>query len=244
MSSSPQEAGTAVLRGAGADSATALAHIDLGKLVADRAAGPMAVPGARGWQAVTADDLVEEVRETARAEGYAAGWAQGRKVAAAEAAQHSAAERARAEAAEIERDQRLRETVASLARAATEVEQRVIPSLDQISDVVLAAALVLAEAVVGRELTLSAEPGLDALRRSLDLTPRQRPVVVRMNPDDLASITGVPQAGAPVDIDGRSVTLVPDPSITRGGSVADCDATEVDARIESALGRAREAMGL
>jgi flagellar biosynthesis/type III secretory pathway protein FliH len=45
-----------------------------------------------------------------------------------------------------------------------------------------------------------------------------------------------------VEVDGRTVTLVPDASLGRGDAVANSDATEVDARLAAALDRAGKAL--
>jgi flagellar assembly protein FliH len=47
-----------------------------------------------------------------------------------------------------------------------------------------------------------------------------------------------------VEIGGRQVTVVPDGTLSPGDAVAECDATEVDARLGAALDRAGKALGL
>ncbi|HEY0358280.1 MAG TPA: FliH/SctL family protein [Mycobacteriales bacterium] len=200
---------------------------------------PIAVPAEDGWRSAKAGDLIDEVREAARAEGYAAGWGEGRRVAAAESRTRAAAVAAEVGAAERARQQRYASAIAAVAAAATELERRALPVLDEFSDSILAAALVLAEAVLGRELALGGDGGAVALRRALDLAPKYRPVTVRLHPEDLVTLS---LAGPTVEIDGRTVTLVPDVSVGRGGAIADCDATEVDARLSTALDRAGQAL--
>jgi flagellar assembly protein FliH len=129
----------------------------------------------------------------------------------------------------------------ALAGAAAELERRTVPVADELSESVLAAALVLAQAVLGRELAIATDGGADALRRALDLAPRHRPVTVRLSPQDLATL-GVHDST--VEIGGRAVTLVPDATLAAGDAVAVCDATEVDARLGAALDRAGKALGL
>jgi flagellar assembly protein FliH len=201
--------------------------------------GPVAVPADGGWRSPNAGDLVDEVREAARAEGYAAGWAEGRRNAAVETRARAAAVAAEIGAAERARHERHASALQAVAGAATTLERRVLPVLDEFSDAILTAALVLAEAVVGRELAVAGDGGAVALRRALDLAPQQRPVTVRLHPEDLVTLS---LAGSAVEIDGRTVTLVPDASVGRGGAIADCDATEVDARLGAALDRAAQVL--
>jgi flagellar assembly protein FliH len=195
----------------------------------------------RGWRPMAGGELRAEVREEARATGYAAGWAEGRRAVTAQARAQLEADNA-ARAAALSRTQAdAARALGALAAAATQVERRSVPAVTEISDTVLAAALALAEAIVGRELAVATEPGADALQRALDLAPRQRPVVVRLHPEDLASLS-LPEGVR--EIDGRTVTLLADPGITPGGALAECDATQIDARLDAALARAREVLGL
>jgi flagellar assembly protein FliH len=202
---------------------------------------PAAVPADGGWRSATPGDLIDEVREAARSAGYAAGWSEGRRNADAESRARAAVVAAEVGAAERARQQRHASALDAVAGAATELERRALPVLDEFSDSILAAALVLAEAVLGRELALAADGGAIALRRALDLAPKRRPVTVRLHPEDLVTLS---LTGSTVDIDGRTVTLVPDASVGRGGAIADCDATEVDARLGAALDRAGKVLGL
>jgi flagellar assembly protein FliH len=174
----------------------------------------------------------EEVRAAARAAGYAAGWAEGRRAAAAEAL----ADKARLDA----EDARLRLATrgradAAITAAVEDWTRRTTPVLDDLADLVVDAALDLAEAIIGRELSASARPETArlALRRALTPLAPGTPVVVRMNPVDLQSVdTGTAH-------EGHLVQLVADPSLSSGDAVAEQEGATVDARISSALARAR-----
>jgi flagellar assembly protein FliH len=201
--------------------------------------GPVAIPTGTGWRSPTVADLAVGVREAARAEGYSAGWSEGRRMAAAEARSRAAVVATEAAAAEQSRQQRHDTALVALATAATALENRAVPVLEDFSESILAAAFVLAEAVIGRELALTVNGGAEAMKRALDMAPRQRPVTVRLHPEDLATLA---VHDTTVEIDGRTVTLVPDVSLDRGDAVAVCDATEVDARLAAALDRAGKAL--
>ena len=186
------------------------------------------------------DELAAAERRDARAEGYAVGWAQGRR-AAEEAAQREAAAAAaeRAEVAALSQSSLL-SALRALTAAADALESRAVVPATELSAAVVAHSFELAQVLLGRELTLATDPGIDAIRRALVLVPENRPVTVRLHPDD-ASVTRVGLAAAEL---GRDVLIVADPAVERGGAVVDCDATRVDAQLGPALERVREVLGL
>ncbi len=237
MSSSPERSPYGVLRGTDA-AAVAAARLDVdlrsSRFVRAGTADPRLVDPAldRAFE-----EVAQEVRESARAEGYAAGWAEG--VAAATAAVQAEAARAqeRADALEARRSQDVARGVRALDAAAAELERRAVVPAEQLREATLLAALELAAAVLAREVTVSASPGLDALHRALDVAPRGRPVVARLHPEDHAALAGLTDP-----VPGREVTLVADPAVERGGCVADCDASHIDAQLGTALARVREVL--
>jgi len=88
--------------------------------------------------------------------------------------------------------------------------------------------------VVGAGLADDELRGRAALRRALALAPRDLPVVVRLNPADLAALG---EAAETVD---SSVTLVADPTLAPGDAWATSAATRIDARIRAGLERVRK----
>jgi flagellar assembly protein FliH len=183
------------------------------------------------------EKVLGEARATAHAQGYAAGWAEGRQAAGARAAAAAAALEARAQAALAEQAERVQAALRGIVAAAGALERRAEPTAGEVGDAVLAAAMLLTEALVGHELAVAATPGLDALRRAVDLAPVGRPVLVRLNPAEYAALTAAGPARH--DVDGRTVTLVPDPALAPGDAVAETDATMIDARMGAALERVR-----
>jgi flagellar assembly protein FliH len=189
-----------------------------------------------------------DAHEAARAAGYAEGWAQGRRDAiAAEAAQlqRAAEDQQRLEAALATEAQQACDALRSAVR---QLEARTTPVLEDEADVVLEAAIQLAEAVLGAELTVLDDTATLALRRALAPLPDDGRVVVRLNPQDLqvlrtADGSGTP-SGAAQRVEGHDVELVPDAGLRRGEAVADLGAARVDARIDAALRRAVAAAGL
>jgi flagellar assembly protein FliH len=171
-------------------------------------------------------ELVAQVRAEAEAAGYAAGWAQGRREAQ-QAAQAQADRDAQAvedvmaaQAVQVDR------AIAAIAAAAGELERRAIPTVNDIENTITETALMVAEAVIGREVRTAGYPGRDAL-----------------NPADRMTI-GLSDGTTELVMDGRPITLVDDPRLQPGDAVAICDATTIDARLGPALERVREVLGL
>lgn len=188
------------------------------------------------------NEVASRLRAEAQAAGYAAGWAEGRRHAEliAEAVRKEVAEQVQ-EAAEVQ-SARVEQALAAVGRAATDLEQRMVPVIGDLEHLIVDAAFTLAEALIGRELACAEQPGRDAITRALALAPTGRPVTVRLHPTDHETVTaGQP---GPVEMEGHTVTLLADPTLQPGDAVAECDATTIDARIAPALARVREVLGL
>lgn len=187
------------------------------------------------------DEAAEAVRAAARAEGYAAGWAEGQE-AARSAATEQAARQATALAAELATTRaRVDATLTRLDVAAATLEQTMAPAAAEVESTGLRLAAELVKVLVAHELAVAENPGRDALRRALALAPSGRPVVVRLHPDDLAVLADPdhPEGIDPTEALGRDVRCVADAAVERGGAVADCDATRVDAQLGPAVARVR-----
>ena len=225
MSSSPEDRAP-VLRGSVAESA---------------AAARFAVDLRRGVPVDSAP--VERAKQEARTAGYAEGWAQGQRAAAAEAV--VAAERARAleQAHEQRRAAALAQAVNALGRAVTGLEAQLMPTMTELQEAVLAHAFELAEAIVGRAVDDPDGRGADALRRAMNAAPEHGEIVVSLHPDDYRNLVGS-ATDADYNYGGRPVRLRPDPALRPGDAVAETGTTTVDASIAAAVQRAREALRL
>ncbi len=180
-----------------------------------------------------------EVRAASRAEGYAIGWAEGLRDAT-EQVNRTAAEAARVRQVAVdEQTQAVRTALRALGQAAQSLEQRAVTPAAELRDAMLQAAVELAETLLGRELAIATEPGMDAFRRALDLLPAGRPVTVRLHPAEAGAVRQV-VAAMPAGELGRDVLVVADASVERAGCVADCDAMRVDAQLSTALDRVRQ----
>jgi flagellar assembly protein FliH len=192
--------------------------------------------------------VLVDVHEAARSAGYAEGWAQGRRDAVA--AQTEQLQRADASRQQLERALAVEAQQAfdALWSAVSQLEAITAPVLEDGADVVLDAAIRLAEAVLGAELSVLDDAASLALRRALAPLPDDGRVVVRLNPQDLqvlrAAVQTADGASRTQRLEDHDVELVADSGLRRGEAVADQGAARVDARFGAALRRAIAAAGL
>lgn len=140
-------------------------------------------------------------------------------------------------AAEQQADTRAYEMAAVLGQAIDAFHHRETVALQDIESNVVELALSLAATILDREIDAAINPGADAISRALKLAPERGELTVRMNPTDCETL-GDLSLGAP----GRDLVLVPDPSIEVGGVLVETDTAVIDARISTALARAREVL--
>lgn len=183
-----------------------------------------ALPGQGGDGAAERDSI----------RGHAAGYAAGRKKAAAELAELRELAFAEAERARELARAEVRDALDALALAAADYRARQIPVLQSVDASIAAAALELAETIVGRELATGDGSARAALERA-SVEPVPEGAVVRLNPQDIAVITaeGTPRPG---------LELVADYSLERGDAVVDLAHGSLDARVSAAVRRARTAL--
>jgi flagellar assembly protein FliH len=170
--------------------------------------------------------------DRARIRGHAAGYAAGLRKAAAEAEVLEVA----ALAAREQQSAAHRVAVASALgalRSATEqvaAVRRVV--LAEADSALAAAAIDLAEAIVGRELDDTETSAKTAIHRAMSVIAVDDVLGVRLHPEDLAVISadGVALPG---------LQLISDESLDRGDAVLNVPDGIVDARISTALARAR-----
>lgn len=179
--------------------------------------------------------LAEATRTAARAQGYATGWAEGRREAATEAAAQRAELEAVAREAEARRRAEHDRAMDALRRAAALLQEQALAAVTEVEDRALELARELTETLVGRELTTSADPVADVVRRSLAVLPQGLPVTVRLAP----SVAGDP---ALETLREHGVTVTMDPSLEPHDALVETTAEAVDLRVSSALARVREAL--
>jgi flagellar assembly protein FliH len=180
-------------------------------------ASPMTV-GEIADKFAAAQRDADELREHARAEGFAAGHAAGLEAARAEAAAGIGA-------------------LAAGAGALASVRAAVIAELEQDA---LALAFELAEQILAGAVAVQPERVADVARHALRHLTDRRHVTLVVNPEDLAFVSaeaGVLQAELG-GIDHLAVQA--DRRVERGGAIARTDAGEIDLGLSVQLGRARE----
>lgn len=219
-------------------------------VVVGAAAAPADIPDLRtgdwtrlGGSHVLGDDvtesalgaLAERARRAARAQGYAVGWAEGRREARARAEEDAAAAAELARRAEEQREAEHRAVVEALTLAADELRAAIGEACARIGDQATELALAVTEELVGRELRTSTDPGADVVRRALAAVPDGGAPQVRLHPSVAAS-------PALADLTDRGVVVVPDPGLEPHDAVVETDDTVVDLRVATALERLREVL--
>lgn len=194
------------------------------------------------------DDLDDDAMLADRDDAYAA--AQEQQVAR-QAAQREQMERERIAAdayargfeegrltGEMAEGARLRTAVQATEEALRAFHEGELRWHGAIEENLCALAVAIARHVVGREV--QQEPALiqDLVRRSLTEFPIDQQLTVRVNPQDLATITGRSVAGGegPVSAN-RDLRWVADPRIAPGGCVIEGRDRIVDGRVDTALER-------
>ncbi|MFC4615408.1 FliH/SctL family protein [Cellulomonas algicola] len=181
--------------------------------------------------------------EAARAEGFAAGYAAGAREAARVAQEESVRVRAAAEQHRVAAQAALDHALDTLQAAASAAAARTVPVVAEVDRRLHAAALDLATAVLGIELADHAQGARAVLARVLAQVDPAEPVTVRMHPDDLAAVPAATSAtGGTAPTLPATVTLVADATLAAGDAVAELPDGYLDARVTTALARARAAL--
>jgi flagellar assembly protein FliH len=183
--------------------------------------------------------LQDSGREKAAAQGYtrghSAGYTAGLRAAEAEAI----ARRGRLEAehaqALVDVQSRLDAALSSLRAATEAINSLALPVIADAQDVLLAASLELAEAVIGRALSDGDFAARSALARVLAQPAVPGVYAVRMHPDALDALDDA-------TLDAAGVRFIADPGLGRGDAVAEFEHGRLDARIGTALARAKDAL--
>ncbi|MDQ1287675.1 MAG: flagellar assembly protein FliH [Actinomycetota bacterium] len=171
-----------------------------------------------GWADSRLARHIAEISSAARqqglAEGYAAGWAEGRRAAAEREAVEAEARGQREEANRRQLLARIQPLLTALAQTARTLSDEVAPAWDELVEAVLDGTLRLAAASLSRELrTVDAEV-LEATRAALRLLPSAEPVSLHVHPSDVALLSD----GFSDAVEG--LTVVPDPAVEAGSVIA------------------------
>ena len=186
---------------------------------------PLALDGLRLPELRT----VEATHDTARAQGYAVGWAQGRREAEA-AVRAEADELVRAAAAhESQRDAELVAALAALREAAGAAHEVLAAACRRVDEQAGALALELTRTLVG---VVEPDPA-HVLDRVLCLLPEHAVAAVHLHPE-VAAVAG--------DLTEHGLRVVVDPALGRADAVAHADDHVIDLRVDEALARLSEVL--
>ncbi len=180
---------------------------------------------------LNATENVRRHEAMSQTHGYATGYATGIRAAESVAREqreqiaraHAAAEAARAAEHALAID--------ALQAAARALNARTVPVLDAASTVLAEAALLLAEKIIGKELSNDAFGAKAALDRALAGIEAATVREVRMNPQDLEQL-GLSH------VPGTAIKLAADATLARGDAMTAFDEGFLDARISTAFQRA------
>jgi flagellar assembly protein FliH len=176
----------------------------------------------------------EPADEQASIRGHAAGYAAGRRQVEQEletlrvSIELDGTRRARQGSEEVQL------ALDALARSAAEYRQRELPVLRAVESAIANAAIELAEAIIGRELSTTDSSARAALERAVH-EAGSTGSAIRLNPEDIAVISADARLEPGID-------LIPDASIERGDAVIDVANGSIDARISTSLARVRAAL--
>lgn len=173
---------------------------------------------------------IEAVRQEGTDEGYKRGFADGREAYRSEIEEDT-------RRAEDERETRVHSAAVALLSAVERVEEARAEAVQVAERECAELAFKLTRALVGRETHLAENPTVDAIVRALNLAPTNEAVVIRLNPEDITTLSGFDMSRV-----GRECTIVPDTSIERSGCVVEAGATRIDAQMGRALGRVRKVL--
>ncbi|MEO3935410.1 hypothetical protein V3N99_01510 [Dermatophilaceae bacterium Soc4.6] len=225
MTSSPE---TRVLRDV---ATTALFTPDLRQGTWTRLGGDH-VRGDLGTETVL-DELATRARTSARSQGYAVGWSEGRRAAAeraAEAEREATAARARATARHQDEHEL---AMSALRQAAARLDAATSAACTAVEQQASELACAVAEELVGHALL--GETDEDVVRRAVRVLPEGERARLRLHPSVAAS---VPAA----DLRALGVVVVADSSVAREASVVELDDRLVSIDVVAALQRLREVL--
>lgn len=176
--------------------------------------------------------------ERARTRGYADGFAEGRRIALAEAARLATAEQERVRMLREEDLHRRGSALAALQDARSALQDRVerltALSVDRVEEL----AIGLASSILGAELSDPARSAAHALRRAVDEIPLYRWVRVSLDEDDLATLLADADAAEAL----QGIEVVAATGVGAGGAIVEFEDGAVDTRITEAVSRAGAAL--
>jgi flagellar assembly protein FliH len=145
-----------------------------------------------------------------------------------------AAARAEMEQRELDAKSRMEAALSSLSRSVDSARHSFDSRRTELEESIPQLVFDVLVALVGVESALSADPGRQAIARALALDTGSTHAVVRLHPDDVATLGELGELES-----GRTLTVVADPVVERGGALVDIGETTIDSQLSAALDRVR-----
>lgn len=199
----------------------------------DPAFTPLAVPRV----GETPIDLRGEA-DRARTRGYAEGFAEGRRIALAQAQVEQAEQARRLQETQVAFAERAQAALDALRAARSSLDQRVVDVAGLDADRIESLAVELAAVIVGAELSDPARSAGHALRRAMDEMPVGRWTRVSVSVRDADTLRADAAAMATIG----DVPLESSEAVDDGGAIVEVDDGAVDARVGAAFARVRAAL--
>ncbi len=177
----------------------------------------------------------DQLHAQVEARGHAAGYAAGLRAANEDTELLRRTLREQYEDEMRRGQERLNRSLAALNAAVFSLEGRTVALITDMQDVLAAAAIELAEALLQRELSEGDASARSALARALEGVDTDLVQRVRMHPVDLASLDEDTLRRARVEFVG-------DPGLQRGDAVTEFPDGYLDASLSAAIARARAAL--
>ncbi len=178
---------------------------------------------AISYATFNADGSIDDAEDPRYAHGFADGLDAGKSEAEAQSA-----------AREIERVRQIEFLVSGLERAVADAAVAAHERVAEIHESIPHFLFSVLEAMLGRELALSAAPVRDAIRRAVVLDDSVGPVTVRLHPEDIETARE-----GNFEASGRSFTFVADPHVARGDALLSIGEASIDSQLHTALERVR-----
>lgn len=131
---------------------------------------------------------------------------------------------------------RLESAAAALQRVAGQVAGHDREAIDEVQHQAVLFGVSVAEELLGRELRSVDDTVVAAVERAVALVPDRGDIVIRLHPNDLATVT---EHTSGWSMGGLSLQLVADAAIQAGGCVAVVGPLRIDAQLAPALERVR-----
>lgn len=167
-------------------------------------------------------EQLNALHESARQQGFEQGRTEGHRVGVEQGRQAMAASGA--------------SLAASVDRLLSQLETQSAALGETLSAKTVDLALEIAAAVLGREISVTEDPGAEAIARCLEMAPATGDLFARLNPDDAAEL------GRIEGLADRGLIITADPALQRGDAIVTINEATIDGRLGESLRRVAEAL--